>query len=885
MEKKSHQMDVKETFRAFLTDPVKGLSDVEAAARQARDGFNEFDKTKHTTLWQKFISQFKSFMIIVLIFAAIISGVTGYMNGEGITDAIIILSILIINAIIGVFQEAKAEKSLDALERLSAPHCKVIRDGETKIIESRELVVGDIVIIETGDNVPADLRLIESVNLKIQEAALTGESVPVEKDAYAVLPEDAPIGDRINMAYSSCSVTYGHGKGVVTSIGNQTEVGKIASMIQSVPDIRTPMQIRLDKLGKTLAIICLVVCIVIMIIGLCYGRNLMEMFMTAVSLAVAAIPEGLPAVSTVVLALGVQRLAKQNAIVRNLPSVETLGSTTVICSDKTGTLTQNKMTVTHIYTAGNLTDTTAESPIIDELLKMSVLANDAILGTDGQSIGDPTETALIDAGLKHSIDRNTLKKALPRIAEIPFDSERKLMTTVHQNNDEDFLVAVKGGLDELLADCTRINDGTAIRPLTEKDIDEIHKANMEMASQALRVLAVGYKTISVLPVAFTPATIEKDFIFLGMVGMIDPPREEAREAVSRCKEAGIRPVMITGDHKITATAIARSLGIITTGDCVLTGTDVEMMSDEQLKEKAGNVAVFARVAPEHKVRIVNAFQSRGNVVAMTGDGVNDAPALKLADIGVAMGITGTDVAKEAADVVLTDDNFATIVSSVREGRRIYDNLMKSIQFMISTNLGEIVLLLIAVLANLDMPLLPIQLLFINLVGDSLPSLALSIDHADKDIMRRKPIDPNQGIFTKHFTTRVIIQSLVIGLTPLAAYMIGTKTSVDVARTMAFATMVFSQFTIIFSIRSGYNWFTHKMFTNIWLWLTIAFVTALTLLVLLVPGMQSLFKLAPMTSGQWWTVIGLSFAVLALSELFKLFARVSTRFQKDTDYLP
>ena len=878
-------MDVKETFRAFLTDPVKGLSDVEAAARQARDGFNEFDKTKHTTLWQKFISQFKSFMIIVLIFAAIISGVTGYMNGEGITDAIIILSILIINAIIGVFQEAKAEKSLDALERLSAPHCKVIRDGETKIIESRELVVGDIVIIETGDNVPADLRLIESVNLKIQEAALTGESVPVEKDAYAVLPEDAPIGDRINMAYSSCSVTYGHGKGVVTSIGNQTEVGKIASMIQSVPDIRTPMQIRLDKLGKTLAIICLVVCIVIMIIGLCYGRNLMEMFMTAVSLAVAAIPEGLPAVSTVVLALGVQRLAKQNAIVRNLPSVETLGSTTVICSDKTGTLTQNKMTVTHIYTAGNLTDTTAESPIIDELLKMSVLANDAILGTDGQSIGDPTETALIDAGLKHSIDRNTLKKALPRIAEIPFDSERKLMTTVHQNNDEDFLVAVKGGLDELLADCTRINDGTAIRPLTEKDIDDIHKANMEMASQALRVLAIGYKTISVLPAAFTPATVEKDFIFIGMVGMIDPPREEAKEAVSRCKEAGIRPVMITGDHKITATAIARSLGIITTGDFVLTGTDVEMMSDEQLKEKAGNVAVFARVAPEHKVRIVNAFQSRGNVVAMTGDGVNDAPALKLADIGVAMGITGTDVAKEAADVVLTDDNFATIVSSVREGRRIYDNLMKSIQFMISTNLGEIVLLLIAVLANLDMPLLPIQLLFINLVGDSLPSLALSVDHADKDIMRRKPIDPNQGIFTKHFTTRVIIQSLVIGLTPLAAYMIGTKTSVDVARTMAFATMVFSQFTIIFSIRSGYNWFTHKMFTNRWLWLTIVFVTALTLLVLLVPGMQSLFKLAPMTSGQWWTVIGLSFAVLALSELFKLFARVSTRFQEDTDYLP
>ena len=872
MEKKSHQLDIKETFRTFMTDQLKGLSSGEAGARQARDGFNEFEKTRHTTLWQNFISQFKSFMIIVLIFAAVISGVTGYMNGEGITDAIIILSILIVNAIIGVFQEAKAEKSLDALEKLSAPHCKVIRDGETKIIESRELVVGDIVIIETGDNVPADLRLIESVNLKIQEAALTGESVPVEKDAEAVLPDDAPIGDRINMAYSSCSVTYGHGKGVVTAIGNQTEVGKIASMIQSVPDTRTPMQIRLDKLGKTLAVICLVVCIVIMVIGLCYGRNLMEMFMTAVSLAVAAIPEGLPAVSTVVLALGVQRLAKQNAIVRNLPSVETLGSTTVICSDKTGTLTQNKMTVTHIYAAGNLTDTTADTPVINELLKMSVLANDAILGTDGKSIGDPTETALIDAGLKYSINKNILKKELPRIAEIPFDSERKLMTTVHQNNDDDFLVAVKGGLDELLANCTRINDGTAVRPLTEKDIEDIHKANMEMASRALRVLAVGYKTISELPVTFAPATIEKDFIFLGMVGMIDPPREEAKEAVRRCKEAGIRPVMITGDHKITATAIARSLGIIAADECVLTGKDVEMMSDWQLKQMAGNVAVFARVAPEHKVRIVKAFQSRGNVVAMTGDGVNDAPALKLADIGVAMGITGTDVAKEAADVVLTDDNFATIVSSVREGRRIYDNLMKSIQFMISTNLGEIVLLLIAVLANLDMPLLPIQLLFINLVGDSLPSLALSVDHADKDIMRRKPIDPNQGIFTKHFTTRVIIQSLIIGLTTLAAYMIGMKTSVDVARTMTFATMVFCQFTIIFSIRSGHNWFTHKMFTNRWLWMTIVFVTALTLLVLFVPGMQSLFKLAPMTSGQWWTVIGLSFGVLALSELFKLFTR-------------
>lgn len=462
---------------------------------------------------------------------------------------------------------------------------------------------------------------------------------------------------------------------------------------------------------------------------------------------------------------------------------------------------------------------------------------------------------------------------VPRVAEIPFDSERKLMTTVHHSTAGEYLVAVKGGLDELLSCCTMINDGNTVRPLTDEDRISILKANMDMASQALRVLAMGCKSIKELPEMITPATLENEFIFLGMVGMIDPPRDEARVAVQQCKAAGIRPVMITGDHKITASAIARSLGILNDGDGVLTGTDVEIMDDEQLRGVAGNVSVFARVAPEHKVRIVKAYQTKGNVVAMTGDGVNDAPALKLADIGVAMGITGTDVAKEAADVVLTDDNFATIVTSVREGRRIYDNLIKSIQFMISTNLGEIVLLLTAVLANLDMPLLPIQLLFINLVGDSLPALALSVDHADRNIMQRKPIDPNQGIFTKPFTTRVVIQALLIGMTTLAAYMIGLGTSVETARTMTFAVMVFAQFTIIFSIRSGKNWFTHNMFTNRWLWLTIAFVTGLTLSVMLIPELQTLFKLSPLTSEQWWTAIGLSFGVLALSEIFKGIGRL------------
>ena len=869
MEKKSHQLNVKDAFREFQTDPNKGLSPGEVSSRQLKYGYNEFEKTKHTTLWQKFISQFKSFMIIVLIFAAIISGITGYMNGEGITDALIILVILIANAIIGVFQEAKAEKSLDALEKMSAAHSKVIRDGEMKIVESRELVPGDIVVIETGDSVPADLRLVESSNLKVQESALTGESVPVEKDADAIVDADAPIGDRINMAYSSCSVIYGHGKGIVTAIGGKTEVGKIASMIQSVPDIRTPMQIRLDKLGKTLAIICLAVCVVIMVIGLCYGRGIMDMFMTAVSLAVAAIPEGLPAVSTVVLALGVQRIAKKNAIVRNLPSVETLGSTTVICSDKTGTLTQNRMTVTEIYVAGHSYETDEDNILIREMLKMSILANDATFNTEKTAIGDPTETALLDVGMKYGIDKTILDVDMPRIAEIPFDSERKLMTTVHRSDSEEYIIAVKGGLDEILNCCTRINDGTEVRPLTEEDKNDILKANFDMASKALRVLAICCKSLNEIPDTITSATLENELIFLGMVGMIDPPREEAEEAVRRCKEAGIKPVMITGDHKITATAIAKSLGIITTEDCVLTGTDVEMMDDEQLKQLAGNVSVFARVAPEHKVRIVRAFQSRGNVVAMTGDGVNDAPALKLADIGVAMGISGTDVAKEAADVVLADDNFATIVTSVREGRRIYDNLMKSIQFMISTNLGEIVLLLVAVLANLDMPLLPIQLLFINLVGDSLPALALSVDHADKDIMRRRPINPNQGIFTRAFTTRVIIQSLIVGLATLVAYLIGIKTSLDVARTMTFAVMIFCQFTIIFSIRSGNKLFVNRFFSNRWLWATIFLVIAVTLLVMLVPSLQSLFRVTSLTTEQWWITVGLSFSVLLLSELSKL----------------
>lgn len=871
MSKKFYQMEVEDVLRHFATDAKNGLSEEEVNDRREKHGFNEFAKKKHSSYWQKFIAQFKSFMIVVLLLAAVISGITGYLNGEGVTDALIILVILVVNAIIGVFQESKAEKSLDALEKLSAPHCKVIRDGELKIIATRELLPGDMVEIEVGDSVPADLRLIECYNLKVQESALTGESVPVEKMTEP-LSGDQVLGDRLNMAFASCSVTYGRARGVVVATASATEMGKIASMIHEVPDRRTPMQRRLDHLGKILAIISLVVCLLIFIIGLCYGRGLMEMFMMAVSLAVAAIPEGLPAVSTVVLALGVQRLAKQQAIIRNLPSVETLGSTTIICSDKTGTLTQNKMTVMQMYANETLHEM-GKFPD-KNLIRLSVLANDALIGRDNNKpvcIGDPTETALLELGLKHGIDKDVVMQDMPRVAELPFDSERKRMSAVFDLKSGKYLVATKGGLDEVLSCCASYvsRDGHALK-LHQSFLDDVRQANAEMASRALRVLAVAYKELDYLP--SSPEEIEDGLIFVGLLGMMDPPRQEAMDAVARCKQAGIKAVMITGDHQLTASAIASQLGILSPGDKVLSGVELEKMSDEELCQLVPKVSVFARVAPEHKVRIVQVYQQLGNVVAMTGDGVNDAPALKLANIGVAMGVTGTDVSKEASDVVLADDNFATIVSAVREGRRIYDNLVKSIQFMISTNLGEILVLLVAVICNFDMPLLPIQLLFINLVGDSLPSLALSVDHAAKGIMHRQPIDSNQGIFTKSFTIRVLTQSIIIGVLCIFVYLYGLNSSLEVARTMTFAVLIFSQLTLIFSIRSGNACFTNRFFSNKWLWLTIVLVVFMTLSVMLIPVMQSLFKLAALNSLQWWMVIACSVGALFLSEICKYLFR-------------
>ena len=835
------------------TDISSGLGEEEVKKRQAEFGPNEFEQVEHTSLIVKFLNQFKSFMIIVLIVAGVISGVIGVLEGEGFTDAIIILAIVLINAIIGVAQEAKAEKSLDALKRMSAPHCKVIRNGMKQIVESRELVPGDLVELETGDSVPADLRLVEAVNLKIQEAALTGESVPTEKISEALIGT-CGLGDRVNMAFQSCSVTYGRGRGIVVATGTSTEVGKIASMIQSVPETKTPLQIRLDKLGKLLAWAALGICAVIFLAGLLYGRGVLEMFMTAVSLAAAAIPEGLPAVSTIVLALGVQRLAQRNAIVRNMPSVETLGSTTVICSDKTGTLTQNKMTVVKAHSADEAM-----------LARIGVLCNDATINDEGQAIGDPTETALVSYGAQKSALKLDLAKTMPRVAELPFDSDRKLMSTAHRVEGGVF-VAVKGGFDELLGRCVSILDASGVRPLEQADREKLAATNEGMAKEALRVLCMACKQVDSLPAS---GIEEAGLTFVGMVGMIDPPREEVKLAVAKCGEAGIRPVMITGDHKITAMAIARQLGILKDGDTAYTGADVEAMSDEQLRVAVLNASVFARVSPEHKVRIVSAFQKNGNVVAMTGDGVNDAPALKLADIGVAMGITGTDVSKEAADVVLTDDNFATIVSSVEEGRRIYDNVLKTIKFMLSTNFGELMLLFVAVMCNLPAPLLPIHILWINLVTDSLPALALGFDQAEDGIMRRLPLDPKAGIMTRSFTAGALFRGLMIAGLSLVAYFVGAQSSPDIAMTMTFAVVALSQLSILLCVRAGKNHVFHKLFTNAYLWMAIAFVLVLMLAVLLVPALQSIFHVVPLSDQNWWCVAGLSLVPMLVIEAGKL----------------
>ena len=725
---------VDETVNELKTNEESGLTTEEVNTRKEKYGLNELAKKKKKSTFVKFLEQFKDFMIIVLIISAVISGIVGVKQEglSGMTDTIIILIVIIANAIIGVLQENKAEKSLEALQKLSSHVAKVMRNGKLLTIPSRELVPGDVVILETGDYVPADLRIIEAVNLKAQESALTGESVPVEKMAARIEDEKVGIGDRINMLFASSLITYGRGKAIVVETGMNTEVGKIANIINSAEEGETPLQIKLNKLGKTLGIVALIICFVIFGIGLLYGKDVIEMFLTAVSLAVAAIPEGLPAVSTIVLAIGVQRMVKKNAIVKKLPAVETLGSATVICSDKTGTLTQNKMTVEKIYYNDKVfkvkdfkRDLCDED--LNKLIYASMLCNDTKITESDKLAGDPTETALVDLGFKLDYE-GTLYGQYPRVQEIPFDSDRKLMTTVNESNGK-YIVYTKGGVDELLARCTKYIINGEIKNDLKEFKERIKEVNNEMASSELRVLAIAYKELDHKPTNEEMNSMESDLIYIGMVGMIDPPRLEVKDAVAKCKKAGIKTVMITGDHKVTAIAIAKTLGILENEDEAITGLELEEMSQEELEKNVRKYSVYARVSPEHKVRIVKAWQANGEIVAMTGDGVNDAPSLKIADIGCAMGVVGTDVAKEAADVILTDDNFATVVSAVEEGRRIYDNILKAIQFLLSSNIGEIVTLFVAILItpwlsskfgidiNLIQTLLPIHLLWINIVTD------------------------------------------------------------------------------------------------------------------------------------------------------------------------
>ncbi len=876
-----------EVLNFLKVEENTGLSSTEVQERIKQYGLNQLEKKGRKTFLQMFISQFKSFMILILLVAAAVSGVVGIIEGEGLLDTFVIIGILIVNALIGAIQEKKAESSLEALQNLSAPLTKVLRDGSVKEVSTKELVPGDIVILETGAVIPADLRLIESVNLKIQESAMTGESVPVEKRTNTLAGDNIPLGDRTNMAFSSGMVTYGRGRGVVVATGMKTEAGKIANMLQNTIDTETPMKRQLEHLGKVLGIAALIICGVIFLVGVLYGNSFIHMFMTAVSLAVAAIPEGLPAISTVVLAIGVQRLVKRNAIIRTLPSVETLGSATVICSDKTGTLTQNKMTVMEAYTNHTSTsfrekDDTSVTNEEKELLTLAVLCADAHLripenGTP-ETTGDPTETALLSIGLKFNLIKDDLEKQYPRVAEIPFDSERKRMTTVNRMSPSRFRVNVKGGLDEVLAVCSKIQINGKVNPLSAKDKELITTVNERMANKALRVLAMSYKELPQTPSHPKMEELESDLVFLGLLGMIDPARPEVIEAVSKCTQAGIRPVMITGDHKITAMAIAREIGIFRDGDIAITGSELEKISNEELDRDVHKYSVYARVAPEHKVRIVKAWQKRNDIVAMTGDGVNDAPALKQADIGAAMGIVGTDVAKGASDMILTDDNFATIVSAVEEGRRIYDNILKAIQFLLSTNVGEIFLLLVTSIFNMEIPLLPIHILWVNLVTDSLPALALSVDPPETDIMKRKPRNSKHGFMTRGMVWRILYQGIMTGTLPLIAYIIGYRDGgTTLGQTMAFTTLVFAQLVHVRNLHSNIlSSLAISPLKNKWLIGAILVSLGLMLLVLFVPPIRETFRLSTMDTAHWWLVIGLSLLPIIIVDIFKALKINGTR---------
>ncbi len=869
-----HSSNISDVLDGLGANADTGFTQSQAEQKLSEFGLNKLVEKPSKTFFQRFLNQLKDFMVIILIIAAVISiGITIYNGEHDWVEPIVIVAIILINALLGVVQETKAEAALEALKNMSAPKSRVLRGGKTVFIPTQEIVPGDILMLEAGDFIPADARLITSASLRCDESALTGESVTADKYADAQVREISALGDRSNMVYSGCVVAYGRAKAVVTETGMHTEMGKVASMLNSGEQPITPLQVKLQKLGKTLGILALFICAVIFIIGTITGLGFMNMLITAVSLAVAAIPEGLPAIVTITLALGVQRMVKRNAIIRSLPAVETLGSANVICSDKTGTLTLNQMTMMEAWTAnepfdvakGNASEVPEE---ISNLLRMAALCCDAKMETQkGKQvfIGDPTETALIAAAGKYGLDKKELENFYPRVSEIPFDSDRKLMTTVHIIEGRPVAI-VKGAPDILFSKCTA------------GDIEQAKKINDQFANKALRVLAIAYKPLNAIPTNPVPEELENMLTLVGMVGLIDPPREEAKRAIQKCKTAGIKTVMITGDHVLTACAIAKELGIMGQGDRAVTGVELSRMSDEELSKRIEHISVYARVSPEDKIRIVQAWQGKGKVVSMTGDGVNDAPALRAADIGCAMGITGTDVAKGAAAMVLTDDNFATIVGAVEEGRGIYDNIRKAVRFLLGCNLGELLSVLISILLGWGAPLIAIQLLWINLITDSLPALALGMEKPEKDIMNRPPRKRDESVFAGKLGLKALLEGVMFAAITVTAYYLGRFVFTDnveiYGQTMAFAVLAFSQLVHASNIRS-----THSLFragVNPYMLGAVGISSLLMLLVLLTP-LREVFKLTLLNSAEIIWVIVLALIPFVIEELVKLFFHLSNHF--------